>query len=182
MRAAKSGDTLRVRELLAAGAAPGSFDETPRSDAPSGFERGHGSALTYALEEGHENAALALIEADSVGATFTDDLLTLAIQAGLAGAVRALLARGAKIQRGQLGRAIMANRADLVDILCAAGAAVVLRGSGHPAAFAPVAPLALAIELGFAECSAVLRAHGAPEPTPAVLAATAAARFRNYFV
>ncbi len=91
MRAAEASDEQRVRELLAAGAPLRCLDA------------GRRAALHHAAAEPDARVVAALLEADAAGDTVdapdSDGMtpLILASSLGRAGAVRALLARGAKL-------------------------------------------------------------------------------------
>ena len=90
----------------------------------------------------------------------------IASDGGHEGVVRLLLARGARQElQGSDGVtalhvAVNSDRPSIVELLCAApgaAAALALRDS------AGQTPLAMAVELDYADCAAALRAHGAPE-------------------
>ena len=170
IRAAAAGDERRVRELLAAGAPLRCVD---------GFWRRH--ALHWASEQGNERAVAALLEADATAeAVDARDItgstpLISASAHGHAGAVRALLARGARQEPRDMGGrtalhyAVAGGHSAIAILHCAApgaDAALSLRdGRGYtPLKFALLAVYSMP-ELAAERkaCAAVLRAHGAPE-------------------
>jgi ankyrin repeat protein len=127
IRAAAAGDERRVRELLAAGASLGCADG------------GRWTALHYASRQGSTQVVAALLEADNAGTTVDAQsnkgctALTFASQEGNEGAVRLLLARGARqeLQNDSgmtaLHCAAEKGHAGVVEQLCAApGAAAAL--------------------------------------------------------
>ena len=180
MRAAAAGDERRVRELLAAGAAPGA-------------SRGGRTALHWASAEGHEGVVRALLAADAEAAAAAEEgegagagaapgtalavidattranrstALMLASAHGHEGAVRALLARGACQLRASvfggtaLHFAAREGHADVAALLCAApGAARALEARCENGR----TPLGCAVHHGRAVCEAALRALGASE-------------------
>jgi hypothetical protein len=159
IRAADAGDERHVRALLAAGAPLRCVDDYWRR-----------TALHWASLRGEARAVAALLGADAVGDTVDAldrkgyNALYLASFHGHDGAVRALLARGARQDRQNsscmtaLHWAAEFGHAGVVELLCAApGAASTI---ALPDKFGRT-PLALAVAQGHAACAAVLRAHGA---------------------
>ena len=157
MRATRAGDERRVRELLAAGAPPFCVVD--------GW-----TALHLACSRGNARIVAALLEADASGDTVNVDdgfgctPLVLASAGGHEGAVRALLARGALLDRKSrngwtaLHWAAQNRKAGVLGQLCAApGAAAALAMRTVEGR----TPLAIALANGECACSAVLRAHGA---------------------
>ena len=127
MRAADAGDEVRVRELLAAGAPLGCVDGNERR-----------TALHWASAQGSARAVAALLGADASGAMVDaqdsnyNTPLVLASSHGHEGAVRALLARGARqdvrnfLDGGTaLHTAASNGHAGVVELLCAAPGAQV---------------------------------------------------------
>ena len=124
MRAAEAGDARRVRELLTAGAHWRCVDSARRT------------ALHWACERGDARAVEALLAADSASETLNADdasSTTPLIQAsfnGHEGAVRALLARGARQElqcedgSTALMGAVRAGYIGVVEQLCAAPGAL----------------------------------------------------------
>jgi ankyrin repeat protein len=130
MRAAAAGDEQRVRELLAAGAPLCCIDDQ---------QRDRWTALHHASRQGSTQVVAALLAADTTGATVDvktdkgDTALILASHNGHEGAVRLLLARGARQELqdkkgwSALHSAAVKGHAGVVEQLCAApGAAVAL--------------------------------------------------------
>ena len=156
MRAANAGDERRVRELLAAG-------------APSRCVDSEGwAALHFASARGNTSTVAALLEADAGGFTVnTQDIngctpLILACERGHEGAVRALLARGARQDlRNQAGRTALHQAAQFGYAgvfwrLCAVlGAPVDARD------FYGNTPLILACQCGNEDAVRALLARGA---------------------
>jgi serine/threonine-protein phosphatase 6 regulatory ankyrin repeat subunit B len=145
MRAAAAGDERRVRELLAAGALLDCVDS------------GLMTALHHASLQGSTQVVAALLEADAAGATVdaqtskSDTALVWASWKGHEGAVRLLLARGARQElqdengMAALHWASQEGHAGVVEQLCAApgaAAAVALRDEDGGT------PLALAVSSG----------------------------------
>ena len=121
MRAAEAGDEVRVRELLAAGAPLRCVDSLLGK-----------SALHLASEQGSACSVAALLEADAAGDMINaqdstgNTPLVLASEHGREGAVRALLARGARqeLRNSYGGTALhMASsngHSGVIELLCAA--------------------------------------------------------------
>jgi ankyrin repeat protein len=158
MRAALSGDERRVRELLAAGA--------PLRCVDGSWQRR--TALHWATLQGDARIAAALLEADTVGSTVDaqdsmgETPLMLASQAGREGAVRALLARGARqelkdnARATALHHAARSGHAGIVELLCAAPFAPVDVHDGNSCT-----PLIEASTLGHEGAVRALLARGA---------------------
>jgi hypothetical protein len=159
MRAAEAGDEVRVRELLAAGAPLLCADGS-----------GRWTALHWASHRGDARIVAALLEADAEGATVDarDDggatPLILASALGHEGAVRALLARGARQElQNRVGRSAMHKAAEF------AAAGVIAQLCVAPGAAAALAlreqygytPHKVAVDKGHALCAELLRVHGA---------------------
>jgi len=159
MRAAYAGDEQGVRELLAAGAPLLCADGS-----------GRWTALHWASHRGDARIVAALLEADAEGATVDarDDggatPLILASALGHEGAVRALLARGARQElQNRVGRSAMHKAAEF------AAAGVIAQLCVAPGAAAALAlreqygytPHKVAVDKGHALCAELLRVHGA---------------------
>ena len=159
IRATMQNNLPRVLQLIQLGAPLDLVDQTWRR-----------SALHWASCMGHEHIVAALLlegkhkgaDVDQVCGTWT--ALELAGISGHVGAVRMLLARGAKQMRPgttdqAMHKAVSFNRIDIVKLLLAApGASDALKTK-----FVGLTPLKLAVKRGFAEIVALLRAAGAPE-------------------
>jgi ankyrin repeat protein len=121
MRAAEAGDEVRVRELLAAGAPLRCVDSLLGK-----------SALHLASEQGSACSVAALLEADAAGDMINaqdstgNTPLVLASEHGREGAVRALLARGARQELRNwygdtaLKMAASNGHSGVIELLCAA--------------------------------------------------------------
>jgi ankyrin repeat protein len=161
IRAAQRNALPRVRQLVQLGAPPKLTDQSD-----------DWSALHWACREGFERVAEALLDGKYEGQGVEVDImvvggwtpLMLASYYGREGAVRLLLAHGARQElQGMNGYAALhvavhCNKPGVVAILCGdAGAATALalrENSGRT-------PLALAIHRHRTASEAVLRAHGA---------------------
>ena len=127
------------------------------------------SALNWASWLGHEHIVAALLDGKYKGADVEQvcngsTALERASHFGHVGVVRALLARGAKqVRPGQtytaMYMAVRYNRIEVVKLLLAAPGASDALKTKHDGR----TPLELAIDYGFAEIVALLRAAGAPE-------------------
>jgi ankyrin repeat protein len=158
IHAADRGDERRVRELLAAGAAPGSTTSLGQTALHCACWRGHESVVSALLERGGEQVNLV----DAFGAT---PLMRASFQ-GHAAVVRLLLEHGADqaVQslrggRAALHRAAYSGRAGVVALLCAApgaAAALALRDRDGRT------PLEVALAFGRTACVSAMRGEEPP--------------------
>ena len=127
------------------------------------------SALLWASNLGHEHVVAALLEGKYKGADVDQvcsgvTALEMASAFGRVGVVRVLLARGAKqVRPGKTDTAMHLaayhNHIEVVKLLLAAPGASDALKTKHGGC----TPLKLAIDRGYAELVALLRAAGAPE-------------------
>ena len=162
MRATMDNDLSRVLQLIQLGAPLDLVDEE------WGF-----SALLWACYLGHERIVKALLDGkyEGVGASLivSDERRETPLHHASRGhvvIVRLLVARGADVAAesersgSPLHVAVEGHHVDIVKALCISESKLAAFGVHDADDFTP---LGLAINLGYADCEAVLRAHGAKE-------------------